>query len=111
MHGLQHQRDAVDARIFALKLSSLVRGLKRADKIANGRHTFAFVITDLRMGSATARIREQQANVKLVPVSSSVEDLYQVFGAIYDGKIAELNGAKPLVSSVQNLASGASKKF
>lgn len=111
MHGLQHQKDVVDARIFALKLSSLVRGLKRADKIVNGRNTYAFVLTDLKMGSATARIREQQANVKYPPILSSVGELYAVFGAVYNGKIREVNGSKNLVSSVQNFASGASKTF
>ncbi|MDK2741315.1 MAG: hypothetical protein NDI90_00235 [Nitrospira sp. BO4] len=110
VHGLAHQR-FVDARVFASKLSSLVRVLTNTDKKKNGHKCLDFVISDLKIGSAVAEIAEKQASVKYVAAYSSVDAVHQILGVVYNGHARELNGQASVLPTLRRLSSGANKHF
>lgn len=61
IHGLDEYNQDVDGEVFARKLGAFVRGLAAADKAANGKRVFKFLLTDLSKNTATASLREQVA--------------------------------------------------
>lgn len=111
VHGLDQNKDAVDARVFAAKLSAFVRVLQRSDQNSNGKRCLDFFIADLKMGSATACIVERQASTKSVAKFSGIEGVHAALASIYSGRATELNGSTNLLPAVRRICSGASKAF
>jgi hypothetical protein len=111
VHGLEHHKDAVDAAVFAKKLAAFVRALSKSDQNGNGRRCFDFLISDLRMGSATASIVERQANTKFPPKASSISAVHATLVSVYGGRTSELNGSANLIPAVKSMCAGASKAF
>ena len=111
VHGLVHHKDAVDAHVFAQKLSAFVRALQKSDQNSNGKRCLDFLIADLRMGSATACIVERQASTKAVAKFSGIEGVHAALASIYSGRATELNGLTKLLPAARSICSGASKAF
>lgn len=111
MHGLAQERNSVDARQFALKLSALVRGLRKADNLGHGRNCLDYLISDLRMGSAEASIVERQASTKYPARISAIAKLHEVAIAVSQGAGSSLNGSADLLPALRGLSSYASKEF
>ena len=111
VHGLEHHRDAVDARVFASKLAAFVRALQKSDQNGNGRRCLDFLISDLKMGSATACIVERQASTNWPAKASGIEAAHATLASISSGRASALNGSTNLLPSVKSMCSGANKIF
>jgi hypothetical protein len=111
VHGLEHQKDAVDAAVFANKLAAFVRALSKSDKNGNGRKCLSFLISDLSMGSATASIVERQTSNKFPPKASAIPAVHAALVSVYSGRAAELNGSANLIPDVRSMCTGISKAF
>jgi hypothetical protein len=111
VHGLLHHKDAVDAAVFAKKLSAFVRALSKSDQNGNGRRCLEFLISDLKMGSASASIVERQANTKYPPKASGITAVHATLVSVYGGRASELNGSANLIPAVKTMCSGASRAF
>lgn len=113
VHGLKVDKDLVRAEVFVEKLSALVSALKSTDKIEHeGKVRHHYIITDLKIGSALATLREKPKSLRNMPVASSVERLSQAVALIYDGDVsraAELPAS--LIHGVQRMTNGVSKSF
>ena len=83
IHGLDGFNQDVDGEVFARKLAAFMRGLAAADKAANGKRRYKFLITNLSRNTATASLREQVSVKGVQPDSgfryfvSGVESIYK----------------------------------
>ena len=109
LHGLAVEKNTVDAAVFARKLSAIVRGLSRADKIGNQGRRLDFVITELRMGSGFVGIEERQARANLPPTASGIEKFHAAIASIASGNGAYLSSE--LIPPIKSLGKGANKMF
>lgn len=110
IHGLDEDNKLVRADVLAQKLQALIRGLRAADILANGKVTHQFIVTEMHIGSAVFQVREKQTNHGDAPQSSipvfekAVQSVYQA-----DKSVARL--PPRLVNSITALSSGAEKRF
>jgi hypothetical protein len=110
IHGLDVDAKSVRADVFARKLLVFINGLQHADRFANGKLTYTYIITALEAGSATARVREKQRARKR-PQYSSITAYEQVASAIYNGDRAITRYSEKLVHQVGKLSAGALETF
>ena len=111
VYGMEHYKDAVDAAVFARKLSAFVKGLAKSDINGNGRRCLDFLIADLRMGSAMASIAEREGNIKYPAKVSGIEQFHSVLTTVYGGRANELSGASNLLPIVKSICKGIDKSF
>jgi hypothetical protein len=112
IHGLQVDNDFVRADIFIGKLAALLRALKQIDKVSHGKARHEYVVSDLKIGSALATLREKPKSLRHMPRTSSVLRLSDAISAIHDGRGSVTQDLTPeLLTQVGKLASGSSEKF
>lgn len=83
IHGLDAFNGDVDGEVFAQKLWKFIRALNEADKAANGKRRYKFLITDLQKNTATASVREQLGSGGSAPADSSFDYFEKGVQAIY----------------------------
>lgn len=110
IHGLDEDNKLVRADVLAQKLLALIRGLRAADELANGKVTHHFIITEMRVGSAIFQVREKQATRGEAP-RSAIPVFEQALQSIYQGDEAVARLPSRLVNSITALSSGADKRF
>lgn len=110
IHGLDMDNRAVRASVFAQKLRTLISALQLADKLANGKPAYDYLISGLINGSAGATIRERRRSHG-APQRSAIAVLESTASAIYNGERVNEKITPALVKKVEKLGSGVSKKF
>jgi len=110
LHGLDADNRIVRASVFAQKFRQLLAALGIADKLANGKPGFDYVITELRIGSASVTVREKQRRRER-PSFSSIRYFEDTASAVYNGDRTLERLPPGLVRSVQKLSNGVEKKF
>ena len=110
LHGLDIDARNVRADVFALKLRTLIRGLRDADRFANGKVGFDYIIRAIEVGSVSVTIRQRE---RLYTRShhSSLKVYEEVANAIYNGDSSISAYPDKLVKNVQQLSKGALKDF
>jgi hypothetical protein len=110
LHGLDLDNRIVRAVVFVQKLRNLLNALQTADKAANGKSTFDYVLSDLRTGSASVTIREKRRMPERPPYSS-IAVLENAASAIYNGDRSLERLPPALVQQVKKLSQGVAKRF
>lgn len=110
LHGLDADNRVVRASVFVEKLRLLLSGLAAADKFANGKAGFIFMIGGLSDGSACATIRQKQRTPNR-PLHSSIATYESAASAIYNGDRSAERLPAVLVRNVQRLGMGVAKNF
>ena len=110
VHGLDVDAKSVRADVFARKLLTFISGLREADRFANGKPEYTYIITALEVGSASARVREKQ-RVRNRPQHSSIAVFEQVANAIYNGDRVVAQYSEKLVHQVGKLSVGVLETF
>lgn len=110
VHGLDVDAKNVRADVFARKLLTLISGLRDADKFANGKLSYGYVITELKIGSASVAVRQRQRSRRR-PLYSAIDVYEQVAGAIYNGDRSVGQYSGKLVQRVGQLSAGAMETF
>jgi hypothetical protein len=113
VHGRQGEDgERVPASVFAQKLTVLVRALRAADTATNGRVTWDYVISDLRVGSAVVQLQEEQIRPsELIPTQSSVTAFDDCVEAIREGNIERAKAFGKCAAQVAKLAKGSGHRF
>lgn len=110
LHGLDVDARSVRADVFALKLRTLISGLREADKFVNGRLSFIYMIAGLSTAnSAAATIRQKQRSRR--PGHSAITVYENVASAIYNGDQSVTRYPERLISQIRKLGDGALKTF
>ncbi len=112
LYGLGHEKSGqVRADVFADKISSLVRGLRAADKLLHGYKSMEYLISDLKYGSAEAALVEYEYNVKNPAQQSAVSCYRRVTESLLGGARIKNAGELAVVRTIVEIASGVDKKF
>lgn len=113
IHGLEVDNDFVRADVFVEKLRALVDSLKRIDRLKHdNKKCYQYIVSDLKIGSAVATIREKRTNRHRDGIVSSVGSLSNIVSSIYDGDArAASQLPKPLLDNLRRLTNGSSKAF
>lgn len=110
IHGLDEDNKLVRAEVVAQKLQALIRGLRAADVLANGKVTHNFIITEMRVSSAVFKVREKQATHGDAP-QSTIPVFEKAVQSVYQGDVGVARLPSRLVNSISSLSSGAEKRF
>jgi hypothetical protein len=110
LHGLDQDNRIVRAAVFAQKLTTLVKALRVADKIVNGKNAFDYVISNLGTGSAAITVREKQ-RTRRQHNHSSIAYFETVAVAVYNGDRSIEHLPAPVIKQVEKLGNGAAIKF
>ncbi len=110
VHGLDVDAKSVRADVFAQKLLTLIKGLRQADRFANGKLAHSYIIIALSAGSAAATIREKQ-RAHNRPLYSSIAVYEQVASAVYNGDLAVTRFSEKLVHQIGKLSAGVLELF
>ena len=110
IHGLDLDAGVVRAEVFVQKLRELIDALKTADRLANGRRAYDYLLPHLHSGSAEATVRAQARTRK--PSLSPISFLERAATAIYDGDHREVPPVdRELVGRIVKLSRGANERF
>src|SRR5271165_432945 len=109
LHGLDVDNGEVRAGVFVRKLAYLLRALRDADRFANEKRSFNYVVSGLSPGSAQVRYREKQT-VRRRP-RSSVETLQSAITAIYNADPAVHRFPERLIRRIGDLSNGTDEEF
>jgi hypothetical protein len=110
LHGLDVDNRNVRADVFARKLRTLLTGLQTADKSANGRISYTYMIGALAIGSASATIRQKQKH-RDRPAHSPIAVYESAASAVYNGDPTVERLSPPLVRQIQRLGQGVARSF
>jgi hypothetical protein len=100
----------VRAEVFALKLRTLILGLREADKFVNGKPSFIYMIAGLdTANSAAATIRQKQRARR--PGHSAITVFENAASAIYNGDQSVTRYPERLISQIKKLGDGALQTF
>jgi hypothetical protein len=110
VHGLHVDARSVRADVFARKLQTLIGGLRDADRFANGKPGFVYMISALGTGSASVTIRQKQRSHGR-PQHSGIAVYEEVASAIYNGDRSIARYPERLVYRVQQLSQGVLRSF
>src|SRR5262245_26750521 len=109
VHGLDVDAKNVRADVFARKLLILISGLREADRFANGRKSWSYVISDLGAGSASVAVRQRRT--RSATLHSAIAVYERVASAIYNGDRSIGQYPEKLIRRVGQLSSGAMQTF
>lgn len=109
IHGLSMDNGVVRARVFVQKLGILVSALQVADKLANGRSTFDYLLPKLHTSAATAIVRERPRKKEIG--HSSISFFERTAVAVYNGDRSAEKLPPKLVGSIEKLSTGVEKNF
>jgi len=84
LHGLAVDNGLVRADVFLEKFRALLTSLRIADATLNGRKSHEVIITDLKISSATARVREKVSVRRKAPAFASPL-VAEALCAVYNG--------------------------
>ncbi len=110
--GLDRMQGEVVADVFAKQISSIIGGLKKADKSANGGSRFEYVIAGLKTGSAEIEFREKVVSEK--PVRASPASKFLSVGATISSGVAfapESEVDEIMLNLYSSLSKGAEESF
>jgi hypothetical protein len=110
LHGLDADVRNVRADVFALKLRTLIAGLRRADKFANGRASFEYVIVALKTGSASVTVRQKQKS-HVRPQYSSMDTYEKITTSVYNGDADASRYPTNLITNIRQLSRGSMRTF
>jgi hypothetical protein len=110
LHGLDVDNRIVRAEVFVRKLRTLLSALNDADKFANGKRGFVYMISGLGTGSAAVTIRQKQ-KAKERPARSGIAIFEAAASAIYNGDRSVERYPPLLIRKVRNLGQGVAKNF
>lgn len=110
IHGLDEHHHDVDGEVFAEKFLNFLKGLAAADKAANGKRRYKFLISGLEKNTATARVREQ-VSTKGEPPHSSVNYYDNALGAIAADHPSSRFLPKEFLQPIIKLNHGVGQKF
>lgn len=110
IHGLDEDNKLVRADVLAQKLQALIRGLRAADVLANGKITHQFIVTEMHVSSAVFQVREKQTTHGEAP-HSTIPVFEKAVQSVYQGDKGVARLPTRLVSSIAALSSGAKKRF
>lgn len=111
LHGLtDHDHGQVPAKVFANKLSQLVKALEISDRMANGKVIHTYTIAKLHTSQPTAVLRERLIHDDEHPGISALPEFMSGVDAI---KTHQRNVVKmeDFVDTVRRMTSGANTKF
>lgn len=111
VHGQEGLNNRVLASVFATKLRDLIRGLRVADKVANGVAIHDYVIADLKVSSAAVSVDEVIASRKAPELGSAVVSFAECVGAITHSDFQKALRFGGTVDKVALLSRGAGEKF
>lgn len=103
LHGVTADKGFVRADVFVEKLSALIASAKIADQHLNKKKSHHILVTDLRVSSAIAILREKVSVKKKVP-EPSFPLVARALMAIYDGEKRLDNYSVDLIRSLEKLA-------
>jgi hypothetical protein len=110
LHGLDVDARSVRAEVFALKLRTLISGLREADRFVNGKPSFIYMIAGLSTAnSAAATIRQKQRSRR--SGHSAITVYENVARAIYNGDQSVIRYPERLISQIKKLGDGALRSF
>jgi hypothetical protein len=110
VHGLDTDAKSVRAEVFARKLLTLIACFREADRFANGKLAYGYIISALSTGSASVTVRQKQRS-RARPKHSSIEIFEEVANAIYNGDRLVTAYPKKLIYRVGQLSAGALGTF
>jgi hypothetical protein len=110
LFGLAVHNGLVLADVFASKLKTLIDTLKKADRLANRRKSYDYLIVDLKANSAEAAIRESPSIVA-TDRSSGVNYVHDAMGAVYSGATALRALPLDLIEDLADLPKGTGQSF
>ncbi len=111
IHGLDVFNKDVDGEVFARKFFKFMQGLAEADRATNGTRALRYLIADLNKTTATARVREQEANADVPQINSGIG--YYVYGVqhIYEDSVVARSLPSRFVKFVIEIANDAGDTF
>jgi hypothetical protein len=110
LHGLDEYNQAVDGEVFARKFAAFMRGLGKADAVANGERRHKFLISDLRKNTATAVVREAIAKKGPSP-ESGISYYVDGISSLYEGTPRAQSLPRGLINDIASLTKGAGRAF
>ena len=110
IHGLDLDAGVVRAEVFVQKLRDLIGALKTADKLANGRRAYDYLLPHLDSGSAIATVRARAR--RRDPSQSPISYLERAATAVYDGDLRDVQSVnREMVGRIEKLSRGANVRF
>jgi hypothetical protein len=110
VHGLAADNGNVRAEVFIEKLKAILSAIKVADRFQNGRLTHSVVIVDLKIGSASVRLREKVA-VHKGAHTGSIGLVGEALQSVYNGDVSSDRFPTALIKCLVPLTRGVDRKF
>ena len=105
IHGLAEDNWHVRAEVFLEKFGALLKSLKIAEAHLNGKKSYNLIITELKIGSALATVREKISIKKQIP-SFGAPLVAEALNAVYNGDRRLDKFPADLIKSFGKLARG-----
>jgi hypothetical protein len=111
LHGLDTDNKIVRADPFGRKFGTLINGLRAADRYANGKLSFIYMLEGCAKESTSARFTLREKRRSSRSAISSIDTYSEVATSIYNG--GQVLGRFPptLIRHVGNLCAGAERSF
>lgn len=110
LHGLDADNRVVRGDVFARKLTALINGLRAADKFANGKASFSYMVEDLATRHSTLTTLREKRRTKKSAVSS-VQIYSEIASSVYNGGNVAARFPHLLLRHIYNLCVGVEKQF
>jgi hypothetical protein len=110
--GLDAMAGEVFADVFAKKVTDIIRGLKKVDKLYNGGARHDYVVVGLKIGSAEIDFREKVISEKQIKKSPSTEFLAFGISASRSQSLVPSDDAQSeMLTMLKTLCKNASNRF
>jgi len=112
LHGLDIDARNVRADVFAQKLRTLLAGFREADRFANDKAAFIYMVSNLSTAhSAAITVREKLRSSRHRPDRSGIDVYEEAASAVYNGDRSILRYPKQLVRQIERLGAGVQRNF
>jgi hypothetical protein len=111
LHGLDIDNKVVRADPFGRKFGTLINGLRAADRFANGKLSFSYMLEGLARDRTSAHFTLREKRRSSRSAISSIDTYSEVATLIYNG--SQVLGRFPptLIRHIGNLCAGAERNF
>lgn len=110
--GLDSMSGEVFADVFAKKVSGIIRGLKKVDKLYNGGARHDYVVVGLKIGSTEIDFREKVISAKRIKKSPTSEFVAFGLAASRSQAVVPADDAQSeMLEMLKNLCKSASNRF
>jgi len=110
--GLDAMAGEVFADVFAKKVSGIIRGLKKVDKLYNGGARHDYVVVGLEVGSTEIDFREKVISTKQIKKSPTSEFISFGLAASRSQAVVPADDAQSeMLEMLKNLCKNASSRF